>query len=265
MVHVGSTGELEYAVVPLVRSGEVMELVYAVHAGTGGGVARTDHRDVPVPHRLLVAVPRGGGAGRRHRARRGALARARHDAATAGHGGRGASDGDRRLLSAGAHALARRGRTARDGVQPDERRAAGPRAVPSRPARERVPRAQDADHRDPRAPGEPAGRRGAAGSRDAAGDADADGTAGTADRAAAGALATGVGRAAAAARGDAARAARDPGAVRDRGRALRPRRGRRERSCPPTCRPSTPTASVSIRSCSTSSTTRCGSPRREGP
>ena len=34
------------------------------------------------------------------------------------------------------------------------------------------------DHRDPRAPGEPPGRRGAAGSRDAAGDADADGTPG---------------------------------------------------------------------------------------
>ncbi|MGZ5213411.1 MAG: HAMP domain-containing protein, partial [Actinomycetota bacterium] len=38
MVHVGSTGELEYAVVPVVRSGQVVELVYAVHAAPGEGV-----------------------------------------------------------------------------------------------------------------------------------------------------------------------------------------------------------------------------------
>jgi signal transduction histidine kinase len=38
MVHVGSTGELEYAVVPVVRSGQVVELVYAVRAAPGEGV-----------------------------------------------------------------------------------------------------------------------------------------------------------------------------------------------------------------------------------
>jgi signal transduction histidine kinase len=38
MVHVGSTGDLEYAVVPVVRSGQVVELVYAVHAAPGEGV-----------------------------------------------------------------------------------------------------------------------------------------------------------------------------------------------------------------------------------
>ena len=38
MVHVGSTGELEYAVVPLVRSGAVVELVYAVHEAPGEGL-----------------------------------------------------------------------------------------------------------------------------------------------------------------------------------------------------------------------------------
>jgi signal transduction histidine kinase len=38
MVHVGSTSELEYAVVPFVRSGQVVELVYAVHAAPGEGV-----------------------------------------------------------------------------------------------------------------------------------------------------------------------------------------------------------------------------------
>lgn len=38
MVHVGSTGELEYAVVPVVRSGQVVELVYAVRPAPGEGV-----------------------------------------------------------------------------------------------------------------------------------------------------------------------------------------------------------------------------------
>jgi signal transduction histidine kinase len=38
MVHVGSTGELEYAVVPVVRSGEVVELVYAVQQAPGEGL-----------------------------------------------------------------------------------------------------------------------------------------------------------------------------------------------------------------------------------
>jgi signal transduction histidine kinase len=38
MVHVGSTGEIEYAVVPVVRSGRVVELVYAVRAAPGSGM-----------------------------------------------------------------------------------------------------------------------------------------------------------------------------------------------------------------------------------
>jgi signal transduction histidine kinase len=38
MVHVGSTGELAYAVVPVVRSGQVVELVYAVQSAPGEGV-----------------------------------------------------------------------------------------------------------------------------------------------------------------------------------------------------------------------------------
>ncbi len=38
MVHVGSTGELEYAVVPVVRSGQVVELVYAVESAPGEGL-----------------------------------------------------------------------------------------------------------------------------------------------------------------------------------------------------------------------------------
>lgn len=38
MVHVGNTGEIEYAVVPVVRSGQVVELVYAVQAAPGRGV-----------------------------------------------------------------------------------------------------------------------------------------------------------------------------------------------------------------------------------
>ena len=38
MVHVGSTGELEYAVVPVVRSGEVVELVYAVREAPAEGL-----------------------------------------------------------------------------------------------------------------------------------------------------------------------------------------------------------------------------------
>ena len=59
MVHVGSTGELEYAVVPVVRSGEVVELVYAVRRGAGRRrCSARITRDVPVPDRLLVAVPR---------------------------------------------------------------------------------------------------------------------------------------------------------------------------------------------------------------
>jgi len=38
MVHVGSTGALEYAVVPVVRSGEVVELVFAVREAPGEGL-----------------------------------------------------------------------------------------------------------------------------------------------------------------------------------------------------------------------------------
>ncbi len=38
MVHVGSTGELAYAVVPVVRSGQVAELVYAVQAAPAEGL-----------------------------------------------------------------------------------------------------------------------------------------------------------------------------------------------------------------------------------
>jgi signal transduction histidine kinase len=38
MVHMGSTGELDYAVVPVVRSGQVVELVYAVRSAPGEGV-----------------------------------------------------------------------------------------------------------------------------------------------------------------------------------------------------------------------------------
>lgn len=38
MVHVGNTHGLEYAVVPVVRSGQVVQLVYATHAARGGGV-----------------------------------------------------------------------------------------------------------------------------------------------------------------------------------------------------------------------------------
>ncbi len=38
MVHVGSTGEFEYAVVPVVQSGQVVELVYAAQAAPGEGV-----------------------------------------------------------------------------------------------------------------------------------------------------------------------------------------------------------------------------------
>jgi len=38
MVHVGSTGDVEYAVVPVVRSGQVVELVYAIHDAPGEGV-----------------------------------------------------------------------------------------------------------------------------------------------------------------------------------------------------------------------------------
>ena len=44
MVHVGSTGELEYAVVPLVRSGEVVELVYAVREPPGEGCSHGSPR-----------------------------------------------------------------------------------------------------------------------------------------------------------------------------------------------------------------------------
>ena len=85
----------------------------------------------------------------------------------------------------------RRGRPARRGVQPDERRAGGPRAVAPRPRRQRLPRAEDADHGDPRAPGEPRRRRRAAGPQDAAGDAGPDRTARAAGRPAAGSVATG--------------------------------------------------------------------------
>jgi signal transduction histidine kinase len=38
MVHVGNTGVIEYAVVPVVRSGQVVELVYAFHDAPGKGV-----------------------------------------------------------------------------------------------------------------------------------------------------------------------------------------------------------------------------------
>jgi len=44
MVHVGSTGELEYAVVPVVRSGEVVELVYAVREAPVKGCSRASPR-----------------------------------------------------------------------------------------------------------------------------------------------------------------------------------------------------------------------------
>jgi signal transduction histidine kinase len=38
MAHVGATTQLEYAVVPVVRSGQVVELIYAVHPAPGDGV-----------------------------------------------------------------------------------------------------------------------------------------------------------------------------------------------------------------------------------
>ena len=38
MVHVGTTGELEYAVVPVVQSGQVVELVYATRDAPGEGM-----------------------------------------------------------------------------------------------------------------------------------------------------------------------------------------------------------------------------------
>ena len=38
MVHVGATEEVEYAVVPVVRSGQVVELIYAVRTAPGDGV-----------------------------------------------------------------------------------------------------------------------------------------------------------------------------------------------------------------------------------
>ena len=114
-----------------------------------------------------------------------------------------------------------RGRQARHGLRSDARRARAPGAEPPRPRRQRVPRAQDADHRDPCAPREPPRRRGAARPGDARRDAVAGRAAGTARRSAAGALAAGVRRGPAPDRGAAAAAARRRPDLRDRRRAAR--------------------------------------------
>ena len=165
MVHVGSTGELEYAVVPVVRSGEVVELVYAVQQAPGEGLlARITETfrfltDFWWQFLLAGALAAGIALVVARWLARGMTQPLRDMAAAA----RQMETGD---YSQRVHTRSRDevGQLA-DGVQPDERRAAGPRAISPRPGRERVPRAQDADHRDPRAPREPAGRRGAARSR----------------------------------------------------------------------------------------------------
>ena len=88
--------ELGYAAVPVVQA------VASSSSSTPSSRRRPrgcseGRRDVPVPVRVLVAVP-----GRRpsrcgYRARRGSMARARDDAAAPRHGGGGPAYGDRRL------------------------------------------------------------------------------------------------------------------------------------------------------------------------
>ena len=86
-----------------------------------------------------------------------ALARARHDPAAARHGGGGARGWRRATTPARvAHdAAATRSASSPTAFNRMSARAGGPGAVAPRPRRERLARAQDPDHGDPRAPGEP--------------------------------------------------------------------------------------------------------------
>ena len=162
MVHVGSTQELEYAVVPVVVEGQVTELVYAVHPAPGRGVfARVGATFAFLTDfwwQFLVAGGIAAGI---------ALLMARWLARGMTQPLRDMAKAARRMeqgdYSVRVHAKSRRrGRPARGRLQPHERRAGAARALPSRPRRERLARAQDADHRDPRPPREPARRRRAA-------------------------------------------------------------------------------------------------------
>ena len=118
--------------------------------------ARADVRDARLPPERVVAVPARRGRCRADLAVDRAMARPWDDPAAARHGGRGSQDGDGRLHVARPHAQPRRGGAARDRIQPHERRARAPRTVAARPRGERLARAEDPDHRDPRASGEPA-------------------------------------------------------------------------------------------------------------
>ena len=130
-----------------------------------------------------------------------------------------------------------------------------------RSRRQRLPRAQDPDHGDPRAPGEPRRRRRAAGPEDAAGDAGPDRAARAAGRSAPGSVATGERRGADVHGGHVAGADRGAGAVGDLGRS---RGHRRRRSATTSRRTSRSTADAErIHRCSSTWwTTRCASRRR---
>ena len=228
-----------YAVVP-VRRGPVDRP--SSRALARGRVHRPASATRSASCRLLVAVPAGRRTRRDHRSRPRALARPRHDSAAPRHGGGGASRW-RRATTAGASTRVSRDEvgqlaTAFNRMSAELKTSSSLRRDLRR---ERLARAQDADHGDPRAPREPARRCRAARSetlqvmlsqserlgrlveqlldlsRLESGERPAH-------------------------RGAASRSRRScPGAVRDRGGALRSRRHRRERDAdrPPAgrCRP----------------------------
>jgi hypothetical protein len=112
----GVVGNITWATVPLDNGGTVTAMQPAFRRGPLGRVSATLGFLQSVWWQFLLA---------------GAVARARHDPAAARHGRGGAPDGGGRLHVARPHAQPRRGRTARERIQPDERRAGAPRAVPA--------------------------------------------------------------------------------------------------------------------------------------